>query len=271
VFFRFKGFVHISRLHYALAFTFLVLPFVYAFGSNINSWYLAARISIFWVLAGLIFLSPIKSRRHLRAILLPLGLAAQMTAVLMIQASIVKPFRQPGPLWENDYQIEFREPGSTLVVSNDFGQYITKAINLAKQAGFEKGTPMIDMSGQSPGILYAIGANSIGQAWHIGGYKGSNEVEIEMLKKVSCEDLSRAWLLAEPEGPRALSTEVLSSFGAGQSEDYEVVGSLRTAQGISGWYRTPKGAGARLQHFLKPARSNEAAIAACKAERAPSK
>ena len=38
---------------------------------------------------------------------------------------------------------------------------------------------MIDLTGQSPGILYAIGAVNVGQAWTIGGYPGSKRLPLQ--------------------------------------------------------------------------------------------
>jgi hypothetical protein len=261
--YQFKGVFQISRPQWALALTFLTFPFVYAFGTGNNYWVFGALAGIFWVLAGLVLLSPIASNPKLPALLLSLVLALQMINVALIHAGIEAPYRQPQPLRDNDYKFEIGKPGSALVLSKGFGQYFAEAIGLANQAQFKKGTPMIDLSGQSPGILYAIGASSIGQAWMIGGYPGSDKVAVEMLKRVSCGQLSGAWLLAEPDGPLKISPEILLSFGANMATDFEIVGTLKTAKGAGGFKQ------ARIQQFLKPIRSVEDAMTACVASRLP--
>jgi hypothetical protein len=261
--YRFKGFVQITRAKWALALTFLALPYVYAFGTNNNYWISGALAGIFWVLAGLVLLNPIAPNRKFSALLLPLGLALQMITVAIVHSGIESPYRQPQPLRENDYQLEIGRPGSTLVLSKGFGRYLVEAIGLAKQAGFKQGVPMIDLTGQSPGILYAIGATNIGQAWTVGGYPGSDAVAVAMLKKVTCQELGTAWLLVEPEGPKKISAEVLLSFDANLDTDFEIVGTFKTAEGAGGYNE------ARIQQLLKPVRFFEKAVSACSAGRTP--
>jgi hypothetical protein len=261
--YHFKGLFQISRAQWASVLTFLTLPYIYAFGSNTNYWVLAAKAGIFWVLSGLVLLSPIAPNRKVTALLLPFGLAVQMITVAIVHSGIESPYRQPQPLRSNDYNIEIGRPGSTLVLSKNFGQYFVEAIYVAKQAGFKQGTPMIDLTGQSPGILYAIGAINIGQAWSIGGYPGSDAVAVAMLKKVTCQELATAWLLVEPEGPTIISPEILLSFGANMATDFELVGTFKTAEGAGGNEE------ARVQRLLKPVRSVEDAMTACSACRTP--
>jgi hypothetical protein len=261
--YRFKGLVQISRANWALALTFLTLPYVYAFGTGINYWVSGALASIFWVLAGLVLLNPIALNRKFPALMLPLGLAVQMITVGIVHSGIESPYRQPQPLRDNDYKLEIGRPGSTLVLSKGFVQYFVEAINIAKQAGFKQGTPMIDLTGQSPGILYAIGAINIGQAWTIGGYPGSDARAVAMLKKVTCQELATAWLLVEPEGPRKISPGILLSFDANMARDFELVGTFKTAEGAGGYKE------ARVQQLFKPVRCVEDAMSACSAGRTP--
>lgn len=259
--YRFKGLLQISRANWTLALTFLALPYVYVFGTNNNYWVYSALAGIFWVLAGLVLLNPIASNRKFPALLLSLGLAVQMITVVMVHSGIESPYRQPHPLHDNDYKIEMGRPGSTLMLSKGFGRYIAEAIDLAKQTGFKQGMPMIDLTGQSPGILYAIGAINIGQAWTLGGYPGSCARAVAMLKKVNCQDVATAWILVEPEGPRKISSDVLLSFGADMASDFEIVGTFKTAEGVGGYKM------ARVQQLLKPIRSIEDSMAACSAAR----
>jgi hypothetical protein len=260
--YRFRGLVQISRRQWVLALSFLVFPYAYACGTSRNYWENGTNVAIFWIFSGLVLLCSIASVRKLTAALLSLGLATQLTTVVLVHASMETPQRQAQRLFMNNYKLELGRPGSTLLISKGLGRYITEAMDLAKKAGFKKETPMIDLSGQSPGILYALGADSIGQPWMIGGYPGSEKRAVAMLKRVSCEDLSRAWLLNEPEGPRAISPEILSSFGANLAKDFMKVATFKTARGAGGYVE------AREQQLLKPVRSVDDAMAACVASRA---
>lgn len=255
--YHFKGLFQMSRANWALAFTFLTLPYVYAFGTGNNYWLLAANAGIFWIFTGLVLLNPIALNRKFPALLLSLGLAVQMITVTIVHSGIESPYRQPQPLRDNDYKLEIGRSGSILVLSKSYGQYFVEAIDLAKQARFKQGTPMIDLTGHSPGILYAMGASNIGQAWTLGGYPGSDALAVAMLKKVTCQELATAWLLVEPEGPRKISPEILLSFGANMATDYEIVGTFKTAEGAGGYKE------ARVQQLLKPARTVDDAMTAC--------
>ena len=258
---RFQALLHVTRSQWAIALSFLVFPHIYAFGTGGNYWSAGSSAGIFWILAGLALLGPIASTQRLSALLLPLALAAQLVTVVLVDTGIQAPYRQP-PLRENDYVLEIGKPGSKLVLSKSFGHYFTEVNDVANRAGFKKGTPMIDLTGQFPGTLYALGASSIGQAWNLGGYPGSDALAAAMLQKVSCEELARAWLLAEPENPGKISPDILASFDANMITDFEIVGTFKTAEGTVG-HKVP-----RTQQLHKPVRSVDTAMAACSASRA---
>ena len=256
-----RGLLGLGRPQLAVALMFLLLPHAYAFGTNGNYWATGANAGLFWVLGGLAILAPMASSANVGALLLPLALTGQLITVALIQAGMATPYRQPEPLWTNDHAIEFGRPGQKLILSGGFGRYVDEAVRTATAAGFKNDTPMIDLTGQSPGILYALGANSIGQAWIIGGYPGSEALAEASLKGVSCDDLSQAWLLLENDGPRRISPNVLSVYGANLAKDFEMVGRFKTAAGAGGYED------ARLQEIFKPIRSPEAAAAACTAKK----
>ena len=254
-----KGLLQISRAKWALAITFLVFPYVYAFGTSANYWVSASLAGIFWIFSGFVLLTPLRSTWGFSSVLLSLGLGAQLVSVVLIQNGMETPYRQPQPLRYNDYRLEVGRPGAALVLSKGFGQHYADANTTAQKAGFKPGTPIIDLTGQSPGILYAIGAINIGQPWTVGGYPGSEALAIAMLRKVRCQELAMAWLLVEPEGPRKISSQILFSFGMNMATDFEVAGNFFTAADAGGYKE------ARNQKLYKPIRSVEVSTAACAA------
>lgn len=248
------GLRSLGRRDWALAGLMLVLPHVYAFGTNGNYWQAAGATGLFWALAGIALLLP-KLADGRGATLVPLALGTQAVAALVIYTAMLAPYRQPEPIWTNNVAVEFGRPGSTLVLSQGYASYVERALAGARQAGFVAGTPVLDLTGQSPGLLYAMGAMNLGHPWIVGGWPGSGRFTAENLRLVSCKDLARAWLLVEPDGPRRVTPNVLPPFGLHQFRDYEAVGSWETAPGAGG-YEQP-----RLQRLLKPVRPD--AEAAC--------
>lgn len=253
--------IQLSRDHLLLALFLLLLPYCYAFGTNGNYWWAGAFAGVFWALPGLILVNSIRGRRDPSSMIAMLALTTQALSVLMLQTGMQAPYRQPQALNVNDQQVEVGQPGSTLLLSTPYAEYLDAAKDSAKAAGFSPGAPMIDLSGQSPGILYALQAESLGQAWMIGGYPGSADLAAFVLKSVSCEKLAAAWVLAERNGPRNLPITVLTTFGAEMTTDYEQVGSWETAAGAGG-YAQP-----REQTLWKPIRNKSTAAAACSAAR----
>ena len=72
------------------------------------------------------------------------------------------------------------------------------------EAGFRAGDPMLDATGDSPGLVYALGGRPLGVAWLIGGYPGSERVAARVLDGVPVAELRRAWVLTGDGQPRAL-------------------------------------------------------------------
>lgn len=237
--------------HLATAAIFLIMPLIYAFGTNNNYWQAAGGAAIFWLIAGLALLGPLILDRATWSIILPLALASQAVTAALLQTGLERPYRQPYPLRFNASPFAIGPQKSMITLSDSYSAYIATAMAFAKEAGFEPEMPMIDLSGQSPGLLYAIGAENVGQAWIIGGYPGSLRLAEAALKYVSCEKISTSWILYEPQGPRSISLDLLKNFGADFPNSYKLVGSWETAEGAGGYVDR------RVQKLYKPIINNK--------------
>lgn len=211
----------------ALALIFLVLPHLSALGANNNYWTIGSDAALFWMLAVVAFLSPLAHQGRSVATLLPLSVLAQLLTASVVNAGILKPYRQVKDL--RAYAAVTSLPGGgKLVLSQPFHEYLATARAQARAARLEVGTPMVDLSGRSPGLLYVLETRALGQPWLIGAYLGSNAVAVETLELEDCADLAKAWILIEPEGPRHLDqASVMASFGAGQA-DYVAAATFDT-------------------------------------------
>ncbi len=261
LFSRFRSPLQTPLTQWAAIALFAVMPYIYAFGSNGNYWQAGDSAIFFWLLAALTLLAPLARKRDSWSFALPLVLIAQVLVTALLQVGLERPYRQPEPLRFNEAELEVGPRRSALVLSSSYANYVSVAIRTAQDAGFKPQTPMIDLSGQSPGILYALGANSIGQAWMIGGYSGSLDLAQAALLLTPCQDIATAWVLLEPTGPRHIPTTLLTDLGMNFPESYERVGMWQTAQGAGG-YTDP-----RTQELYKPVLPDEAEKR-CRATRA---
>ena len=253
--------IQLSRKNLALACFLLLLPYSHAFGTNGNYWWAASFASFFWLFPGLILVVSNRGTLNTSNMIALLALAVQAVSVLLLQTGMDAPYRQTQALKLNDRAVEVGRPGSTLLLSSSFAEYLSDVTNNANAAKFQQNTPMIDLTGRSPGTLYALNADSVGQAWMIGGYPGSLRLAEFALKSVSCEKLAVAWLLSEPSGPRSISTSVLTTFGANLSASYQRAGSWSAPAGIGGHNKEIE------QILWRPSRPPETAIEACIATR----
>lgn len=236
----------ISAQQWAIAALFSVMPHVYAFGTNGNYWQAGSAAAVFWLLAGLTLLGPLIRERASWFLALPVALASQAVTATLLQTGLEQPYRQPQPLRLNVSTLEIGALRSALTLSEGYSAYLASAMAAAEKAGFGHNTPLIDLSGQSPGILFAINARNIGQPWTLGGYPGSLDFVKAGLSRFSCEDLSHAWVLFEPDGPRSISAQLMVEIGAEFPSGYKRMATWRTAEGAGGY---PDG---RSQHLYKP-------------------
>ena len=145
--------------------------------------------------------------------------------------------------------------------SGTIAQWVKKGIEVAyvfctngdqggEESGFTKEDAIIDLSGQSPGLLYLLGAKSIGTAWNIGGYKGSLDMAKATFNLVDCTDIANAWVLYESKGSRSISTDLLTSLGMNFPMQYQKIGSWETPSGAGGYKEI------RTQEVYKPLNVN---------------
>jgi len=236
------------------------LPYAYAFGTNSNYSQVATYAGFFWMLAALMLLHPaLHSPRHMR-VLVPIALIAMLVCATLLARGMAMPYRQPQALSLNPQLLEIGPPASPLWVNAAVADYVHDAVGSARQAGFAAGTPVIDLTGHSPGLVFALNGIAPGAPWLLGGYPGSRAFTEAVLARCSCQTLARAWLLLEPDGRRGIPIESLASFGAALSRDYIEAGRWEVAAGVGG------GKAPRTQVLYQP-QAESAMKARCEALR----
>jgi hypothetical protein len=250
-----------------IALCFASLPHVYAFGTSNNYWYAASLAGIFWGLAGIAILACATAKSISWRTFVPMAAATQLTTIVLIYINMEHPYRQPQPLRQNDQVVAIGADQAKIILASDFAGYLLRLRQIADRAGFEQQTPMIDMTGHYPGALYSLGARSIGRSWLNGGNHFSTEVSaIFLLDMVPCSEISRAWILAEENGPRRFPMEMLKRYGIDVQHDYTEADTLMSPTGYL-WGFDSGPLGSYGQRLLKPKRSSEIAVSACELRR----
>jgi hypothetical protein len=241
--------ITIYDVRFGLFLVFLILPYIFALGTNNNYWGKSGAVSLFWLISGFVLIIPLCVQQKLYQPIIFLVLLSQLITSIHIKERIEKPYRYNQPLRLDDSRIVINN-NHQLILSKEFAKYINDARYIAAQSGFTKEDAIIDLSGQSPGLLYLLGAKSIGTAWNGGGYKGSLDVAKATFNLVDCTDIANAWVLYESKGPRSISTDLLTSLGMNFPIQYQKVGSWETASGAGGYKQI------RIQELYKPLKAN---------------
>lgn len=223
---------------------FACLPIAFILGSGGNYWSGAIGAGLFWVLAGLMVLNGTQPSIER---LLPSSAFAQALTTFIVAFAVNAPYRQPEPLASQNTEFVYGAAHS-LFLGADAQRYLTDLRATAVQHGFRPDDYVVDLTGHSPGAIFAIGAQSVGRAWIIGGYPGSQKLVVRTLRAAPCEQVARAWVLLEQGGPREISVVVLQELGLDAKRDYEWIPPVRAA--------TIDGNGRPLQVLLRPRADN---------------
>jgi len=240
-----KNKINIYDVRLGLFLVFLILPYIFALGTSNNYWMQSQITSFFWLISGFILIIPWCVQSKLYKPIIFIVLLSQLITSIHIKERIEKPYRYNQSLRLDESRIVINN-NHQLILSKEFAKYINDARKIAAQSGFTKGDSIIDLSGQSPGLLYFLGAKSIGTAWNIGGYEASLDLAKATFNLVDCQDISNAWILHENKGPRSISTDLLTSLGMNFPIQYRKVGSWETASGAGGYEQI------RIQELYKP-------------------
>ena len=213
----------------ALLTALIFAPIAIAFGTNTGILRSAPRAGVFWVVAiafGIMIAAPSKFRLSL----LYFSLAVSACGVLIVVVhAIQKPYRMNRPLWQQTEWISSATRERMVKVDPATADYFRTLQNGARSAGFQVGTPIIDLSAMGPTAIYMLGGQPIGFPWINGGYPGSRKVTLSALSTVPSAELRRSWILTSPGGHAHLPTDLLNDLGLAFPDHYEEVARAQTS------------------------------------------
>jgi hypothetical protein len=245
-----------SRGSLAVLVLFIALPYAYAFGTNNNYGTTAPRVGLFWLLAS--FAAYAAAGNTWRK-LLPVAAVSLVVPTGVLYSAMEDPYRQSQPLRVQSDVVDVGAGQSRLYLSEEAASYIRRLQEASRANGFRAGDPVLDLTGVSPGSLYAMGARPLGVAWTLGGYPGTADYVAAALDHESCSAIAASWLLTEPGSQKPISADFLARFGIDVARDYIEVGSIASRRSFA-----PQKFEQRL---LRPTRSLDAARQACEAAR----
>ncbi len=158
------------------------------------------------------------------AIAVPVSLGLVLLTGSAVHAGLHKPFRLKTPVWAQTEQVELGSHGEHLKLDPRTAGFVTSIRESAARAGFCAGDPVLDFSGQLPGIALVLGGRTPGVPWLIGGYSFSDALASRVVGAMDPETRERAWLVVlEGHSRFAFSRDALRSFGFDLESAYESV------------------------------------------------
>lgn len=212
-----------QRLPFAFAAIIATLPMIYSVGSGTSVIYHASQASVFW-LSATIILAAATQEKHRNRILAGTAMFSAVLTVAILLGAMADPYRLPGPLWKQTEPVQIGALSSVLLVDKATATYITDLRQAAAARGFKMGTPIIDLTGASPGTVFALGGEAPGIPWLSGGYVGSVAYVRETLSRVPLEHLRHGWILTTTGTKEVLPNSILRSLGLDFPQGYQTVG-----------------------------------------------
>lgn len=232
----------------ALTLALLVTPYTFAYGTKSNIFHIAPAAFVVFALATAYGLYKTLGQEPARAVTTILGAAGLAVTTLVVAVAMERPYRLSAPLRLQETVLTVGQGQSRLRVDPATAQYV-ETFRRAIGARADAAPGVIDVTGASPGAIFAAGAFPIGLPWMIGRLPGSEIVAAEALREVDCQTLARSWILSEEDGERPLPSSVLEGIGRQIRPDIEV--------------RSPHG----VQALTPPEADSGAATARCQALR----
>ena len=195
-----------------------LMPYFYSIGTNNSYIYTICRVPIFFIISGLIIASdlinnmPKIMKIKLERLLIIFSILSTIIFFNFLSEFNLYPYRQETNLF--DYSKSFSIRGNTeLKISDSAFKYLKDSNNYINKYNFENNQLVLDLTGRSPGFIYAIGGKPLLAPWILGGYPGSNKVLGYFLDKAELEDLKNAWILTEPNTNQSLNEHLLLDKG----------------------------------------------------------
>jgi hypothetical protein len=158
------------------------------------------------------------------------------------------PYRLDGPIWTQTSAVTIGNEHATVLVSPHMQHFIDDLLSVAAGEGLRSRTPILDLTGESPGISYILGARPLGTPWLLGGYPFSERVARWIISHTDRERMASAWILSG-DGPVAFRPDFTDSVELDLANNYDLVAEM--VHPVGKW--TMRLYAPKLRHIALPA------------------
>ena len=201
----------------------ILIPWAASFGTG-NTW--QNQTSLHIGVACVVILAALCELRRWSA---PAALvcAVALLAVTYREMSLATatPYRQATPIHAQNDRVT-SGPLATLRLSPETAAFARTLRERAAEAGFTPGTPVIDLSGELPGVVVLLEGRAPVTPWILGGYDQSDWLLRFAVDNTPAEVRERAWLI-EMSGPRSFAPELIDALGFDLNDGYRIAATAQ--------------------------------------------
>ena len=197
-------------------------PIAYSFGSNVTILRHMVAASVFWAGTTMLICSLASSvqRKQLFGIT---AVLCGMATIGLFAGLVLAPIGSEAPLMQQTEAVTVGPDGARLLVDRTTADYIRSFQRAAVGAGFEPGTPVVDLTEFGPGIVFALSGSAPGLPWLADNPDGSMTVALAVLKTIPKSELQRAWIITGSSRNFSNIRTALNAVGLNFPAAYHVV------------------------------------------------
>lgn len=221
-----------ERRGLAAAAILALAPISYSFGTNNPVVLHMTTAGVFWIGAAVLvamLLSANLTLSALRVISLSVG-TATLGFLIGVMAS---PGPIGNPIWQQVVPITLGPQNAVLRVDAPTAEYLAAMRRAAVANGFVSDTPIIDLSGVGPGLIFLLNGRASGVPWLANNSADTRAFSTAVLQTVSHAELDRSWVLTAPEVNIEMYGTLLRSIGLNFPDGYIKVAQVRRSD--LGW------------------------------------
>jgi hypothetical protein len=204
-----------------------LMPYAASVGTNSPFTEAMPHYAVFWLMATLVGLRTFGGGEPVQVV--AVGVALAVTTVMLATALL-----DGGPsssLLAADVRVPVA--GGSLGLPEAEARVATTLNDIASREGLMAETPVVDLTGISPGYAFQLGGRPLGRESFMGTFPGAPEAADYALRQVPCAERSAAWVLWANDNPWSVASSV--DLGRRVPEDYDVVGRFGPVQGPAAW------------------------------------
>lgn len=149
--------------------------------------------------------------------------------MLQLYSEYNAPLRVTGSLKQQSTVVFLYDIDDQIFVDPESARYIRGLKAKARAADWQVRTPLIDMTGFSPGALVILDAKVLSRPWFLGTYPGTEDYALRALSRADKGELERAWILTAPDGYANLDEKLLMKAGLDFPASYTLIAEVTTS------------------------------------------